>query len=126
MGKEMREKSEFQKSRREYRVAHRAKALEDEAKGVSSRFHRLGRARFTEEALVVPDAAAVSAGCMRSMPLKASAVKERLSSIVRRGLVPPPPEASKSEAKRHKSKANRVKNGRKFVSPLLRDNLLLR
>jgi hypothetical protein len=124
--KEMKEAKEFQQRRREYRAAHRAKGLEDEAKGVSSRRHRLGRTRFAEEALVVPDAQAAAAGCMRSMPLKASAVKERLASIVRRGLVTAPPEASKSEAKRHKSKANRVKNGRKFVSPLLRDNLLLR
>lgn len=124
--KEMKEAKEFQQRRREYRDAHRAKGLEDEAKGISSRRHRLGRTRFAEEALVVPDAQAAAAGCMRSMPLKASAVKERLSSIVRRGLVTAPPEASKSEAKRHKSKANRVKNGRKFVSPLLRDNLLLR
>lgn len=124
--KDMRETKDFQQRRREYRAAHRAKGLEDEAKGISSRRHRLGRTRFAEEALVVPDAQAAAAGCMRSMPLKASAVKERLSSIVRRGLVTAPPEASKGEHKRHKSRANKVKNGRKFVSPLLRDNLLLR
>merc|ERR1719191_605028 len=71
--KEMREKSEFHKQRREYRAARKAEALENESNGASSRNHRLGRARFAEEALVVPDAAAASAGRMRSMPLKASA-----------------------------------------------------
>jgi hypothetical protein len=124
--KDIKEKSEFHQKRREYRRAQKEKAFEDEAKGVSSRHHRLGRARFAEEVLVVPDAEAASKGCMRSMPLKASAIKERLSSIVRRGMLPPPPEASKGEVKRHKSMRNKQKNSRKFISPLLKDNLLLR
>lgn len=121
--KEMKETSEWQKDRREYKVSLRKKRLDLEAKGLVGPT-RIGRTKFAEEDMVVPEPPAN--GGLRSMPLKASAIRDRISSIMRRGMLPAPPVATSSEVIRRKNKSNKLKNSRKFMSPLLRDNLLLR
>jgi len=98
---------------------------QEEVEGAVPKHRRLGRTRYADQALVVPEAPTGDKG-LRSMPLKGSAIQERISSIVRRGLLPAPPEATRSEAVRRKKAGNKLKNSRKFMSPLLRDNLLLR
>jgi len=123
--KQMKEEEATRKERKEYRLQLRqSRKLEEASAGVMDKTTRLGRHYAQEEALVVPDTTAAQKG-LRSMPLKASAVKDRLQSIVRRGLLPAPPEASKSEATRKKSQA-KFRKKTKFMSPLLKDNLLLR
>lgn len=117
--KEMKEKQQWQQERREYREDLKRKHKQLEASGELPASKRLGRTKFMEEALDVPDAEAAGRG-LRAMPLKASAVKDRLSSILRRGLLPAPPEALRSEVIRRKAKAGKLKRSRKFVSPLLR------
>lgn len=94
----------------------------EETKGVVPKRRRLGRSKFMEEALVVPDAAAASQG-LRAMRLKGSAIKDRLSSIVRRGMVTATPEASKTEMIRMGKKNGRLKRSKKFISPLLRNTI---
>lgn len=124
--KEMMEEEDLQAKKREYKLTQRQKRKElEEKEGVVPHTRRLGRTKFKEEALVVPDAEAASKG-LRGMPLKSSAVKERLSSIVRRGMLPAPLSASRGDVIRFKKAKNRLKNSRKYKSPLLRDNLLLR
>jgi len=124
--KEMKEKDELQKARKEYKESMRRKRKELEAsEGVVPKHRKLGSGRFAEEAALLPDTEAAAKG-LRAMPLKSSAVKERLSSIVRRGLLPPPNESSKEQRNRHKKRSNRQNNKRKFISPLMKDNLLLR
>jgi len=123
MLKEMKEREEWLAARKKYRDEMRQNRRRlERTQGVVPKTRKLGRTRFAEEAMLVPDAEAASRG-LRAMPLKgAAAVRERMSSIVRRGLVPAPPEASRSEQSRHKRRANRLKKSRKFISPLLRDN----
>jgi len=126
MLKDMKEKDELHKSRREYKESMRRKRKELEAtEGVVPKHRKLGSGRFAEEAQLLPDCAAAAKG-LRAMPLKTSAVKERLSSIMRRGLLPAANESSKEQRNRHKKRSNRQNNKRKFISPLLKDNLLLR
>jgi hypothetical protein len=125
--RDMQEEDELHKNRREYREKIRTKRKQLEATtGVVPKKRKLGGGKFKEEAAVVPDAEAGTKG-LRAMPLRASAVRERLSSVVRRGLLPPPAETSGKEYKHWvKKKSNKLKRGRKFMSPLLKDNLLLR
>lgn len=128
--KELKEVDELHGKRRKYKQELRAKRAAEEKEGVSvpKKGHRLGRNAFQEEEVLVPDSGAVGASKgLRAMPLQSCAVRERLSSIMRRGLLPPPADhAAKGEAGRVKRRNARVKNGRRFVSPLLRDNLMLR
>lgn len=124
--KEMTQQEEWQKERREYRGKLKAQREEQEREqGAVPKGRRLGRSLFAEEAILVPEEKAGEKG-LRSMPLKACAVRERLSSIVRRGLLPAPPEGTRSEAVRRKKKNNKLKLSKKHISPLLRDNVLLR
>jgi len=45
---------------------------------------------------------------------------------MRRGLLPAHPENSKDQANRVKKRVSRAKQKKKVISPLLKDNLLLR
>jgi len=126
MLKSMQDDATFHKNRKQYRESLREKRRHLEAtEGVVPKKRKLGGGRFAEDATVVPDAEALG-GSLRATPLRASAVRDRLTSVVRRGLLPPPNEASKERKNWHKKKNNRLKNGRKFLSPLAKDNLLLR
>lgn len=122
--KEMKEREDWLAERRAYKEEQHKKRKQMELEGVVPSTRRLGRTRFKEDAIAVPDSEAASKG-LRSMPLpRGSAVKERLTSIVRRGLLPAIPEASRSETIRYKKKIGKLKRSRKHFSPLLRDNLL--
>lgn len=124
--KEIKEDLEMQKQRRDYKLENRRKRKElEEKEGVVPKTRRLGRTKFQEEALVIPDTEAAAKG-LRAMPLKTNAVKDRMSSIVRRGMLPAPIEATRGAVVRGRKKNNKVKNGRKYISPLMRDNLLSR
>lgn len=126
MLKGMQEEDEQHKKRKQYKEALRAKRKELEATaGVVPKKRKIGGGQYVEGAAIVPDAESGAKG-LRSMPLRASAVRERLESVVRRGLLPPPSEATKQKQHWHKRKNNKLKRGRKFISPLLKDNLLLR
>jgi len=122
--RDMREKDEWYKNRKEYRMSQRKKRRELEAtEGVVPKTRRLGR-NFTvvDEVLAVPDVMD-GAKSLRSMPLKVSAIQDRMGSIVRRGLLPAPPAATRAETDRHKKTIKRLKRTRKFRSPLLREGL---
>jgi len=124
--KTMQEKADLQKSRKQYRESMRAKRRELEATtGAVPKKRKIGGGKFAEEAAAVPDADAGARG-LRAMPLRTSALRERLSSVVRRGLLPPPAESSREKRHWYKKKSNKLKRSRKNISPLLKDNLLLR
>jgi len=126
--KDMKHQDEFHKNRKLYRENLRAKRKELEASaGVVPKHRKLGggSGKWAESAAVVPEAESGGKG-LRSMPMITSAVRERLESVVRRGMLPPPSEVSKEKQHWHKKKNNKLKRGRKFLSPLLKDNLLLR
>lgn len=126
MLKGMKEQDEFHKNRKLYRENLRAKRKEIEAsEGVVPKHRKLGGGKYAEAAAIVPEAESGGKG-LRSMPVITSAVRERLESVVRRGLLPPPSEATAEKQRWHKKKNNKLKRGRKFISPLLKDNLLLR
>eukprot|EP00931_Biecheleriopsis_adriatica_P104233 TRINITY_DN78927_c1_g1_i1.p1 TRINITY_DN78927_c1_g1~~TRINITY_DN78927_c1_g1_i1.p1 ORF type:complete len:479 (-),score=133.94 TRINITY_DN78927_c1_g1_i1:85-1467(-) len=123
--KSMKEEESARTERRAYRQAMRAQRKEQEkTAGIMDSTTRLGRNKVNEEALIVPDANARGSG-LRSLPLKASAVRDRVSSIMRRGLLPSMPDASNMEAKQKKS-AMKFRKKRQYMSPLLKDNVLLR
>mmetsp|Transcript_96315 Transcript_96315/g.272336 ORF Transcript_96315/g.272336 Transcript_96315/m.272336 type:complete len:421 (-) Transcript_96315:228-1490(-) len=120
--KDMKAKAEWEENRRKYRQARLSeKRTLEETEGVVPKRRKLGRTKFVEEALVVPDAESAKKG-LRATRLKGSAIKDRLSSIMRRGLLPAPPEASRSEMVRHSKTRNKVRNRKKFISPLLRES----
>jgi len=123
--KEFKNQSEWQKRRREYRVELLKKRQELEGRDASVRKLRIGRTRIREQPLVVPGVEAASKG-LRATPLRTSMAQERLCSIVRRGMLPALPEFTKDDALRRKKGVSKLKRSRKFISPLLRDNLLLR
>eukprot|EP00928_Gymnodinium_smaydae_P013263 TRINITY_DN14857_c0_g1_i1.p1 TRINITY_DN14857_c0_g1~~TRINITY_DN14857_c0_g1_i1.p1 ORF type:complete len:478 (+),score=143.71 TRINITY_DN14857_c0_g1_i1:92-1435(+) len=124
--KDIREQEEIQRKRKEQKAEIRREKHRLEAEeGVVPRERRLGKTTFVEQAAVIPDVASASRG-MRAARLKGSAIHERLSSIARRGLINAPPEASKAELVRHSKKNARVKKSRRFISPLMRENLLNR
>lgn len=126
MLKGMKEHDEWRTDRKKYRESLRAKRRELEATtGIVPKKRKIGGGQYVEEAAIVPDAESGAKG-LRSMPLRASAIRERLSSVVRRGLLPPPSEATREKQNWHKRKNNKLRRGKKFVSPLLKDNLLLR
>merc|ERR1740130_903883 len=95
MHKSLREQDVWEKSRQKYRKELRTReADEEQAHGVVPKRRRLGRSKFAEEALVIPNAEAAAKG-LRAMPLKGSAITDRVSSIMRRGLLPSPVEGSR-------------------------------
>lgn len=123
--KDMKDQSDLQKDRKQYRESLKSEKRKlEESQGIVPKRRKLGRAAFTEETIVVPDAEAAAKG-LRAMPLRGgTAIHDRVSSIMRRGLLPALPETSKSDIVRRSKKAGRLKRMRKFISPLLRDNLL--
>jgi len=124
--KGLQDESEWRQSRKEYRLSQRAKRKELEStEGVVPKKRKIGGGRYAEEAAILPDADSGARG-MRAMPLRTSAIKERLASVVRRGLLPPPSENTRETANFHRKKNNKIRRSKKFMSPLLRDNLLLR
>jgi hypothetical protein len=127
--KEIKEETELHQSRKQYKASLREKRLELEATaGVVPKRRKIGGGRFAEEPAAVPDVEAAGKG-LRSMPLSfagGSVVRDRLSSVVRRGLLPPPAESSKQKISWQRKKNGKLKRSRKFLSPLLKDNLLLR
>eukprot|EP00439_Symbiodinium_sp_Y106_P055261 s2556_g7.t1 len=119
--KEMNEEEETRRERRAYRESLRRKRRElEETLGTMDAKTRLGRGKAPEEDLAVPDLEAT--GQLRKMPIKASAVRDRLSSILRRGLLPSRPETA-LEATKRRRRSLKAKHKRKMVSPLLRDNM---
>jgi len=129
--KDMKRESRLQKKRREYRdsLVQKSNELEKSA-GVVLKKRKLGRVRFREGAVPVPDSATAGAKGLRAMPLQSAmsnAVQDRMQSIARRGLIPTPfdPRFTERSAKTQKNLKAQGKI-RKFMSPLLRDNLLLR
>lgn len=127
--KEMKQEEEWQEERRKYRQDLKRQRKEHErVDGIVPKRRRFGRGTVVEEEIVVPDVDS-STGGLRGMSLKGSAgsaVKDRLASILRRGLLPAPPEAHRGEVVRRKAALGKLKRRRKPMSPLLRDNLLLR
>lgn len=124
--KEMKEEEDLAKQRKAYKQNLQVEKRKlEETQGVVPKRRRLGRTAFTEKALVVPDAEAGAKG-MRATSLKGSAIQDRLSSIMRRGLMPAPPEASRSEAVRLSKKKGRLNRSKKHISPLMRESLLNR
>eukprot|EP00929_Paragymnodinium_shiwhaense_P045284 TRINITY_DN23150_c0_g1_i1.p1 TRINITY_DN23150_c0_g1~~TRINITY_DN23150_c0_g1_i1.p1 ORF type:complete len:426 (+),score=166.41 TRINITY_DN23150_c0_g1_i1:124-1401(+) len=121
--KQMKEEDRLRAEQKKYKEAlRREKRSLEETEGVVSKRRRLGRTSFQEDALLVPDAEAAKKG-MRSMPLQGGVIQDRLSSIMRRGLIPATPQASMSEKVRKEKKAGRLKRSRKFASPLAREFL---
>lgn len=121
--KDIKQKEEEREERKKYREALRAKQKELEmTEGKVPSTRRLGKIKFSEQDIAVPTAEALGSG-LRGMPLKASAVKDRLSSILRRGLLPALPDANQRHENFHRKK---IKVRRKFKSPLLREKALLR
>lgn len=124
--KSIKAEDKLHSDRRKYKQNLRDKRNELEVKeGVVPKKRKLGGGQYVEQAAIVPDPEAGARG-LRSMPLRTSAIKERLSSVVRRGLLPPPSEATREKQHWHKRKNNKLKRNRRFISPLLKDNLLLR
>lgn len=124
--KELKAEDDIVATRKQYRSQLAAEKLRMEREeGVVPRRRRLGRTNFVERALVVPDADTARKG-FRAARLKGSAIHERLSSIMRRGMLPAPPEASRSEAVRHGKRNVRKQKMRKYISPLLRDGTMLK
>lgn len=125
--KELKEKEEWYEGRKAFKDQQRLKRKHlEETEGVVPSTRRLGRTRFEEEAMLVPNSEAASKG-LRAMPLSGTtAIKERLSSIVRRGLLPAMPAFTKEEVTRRKKQVGKLKRSRKFASPLLRNSLLSR
>lgn len=127
--KELEAEEVWQKARRTYKNNLKENALELERKtGVVSKRRRLGRTLFSEESLVVPDVSAVGKGLRQR--LQCSAIQDRFVSIVRRGMLPPPPEKSASEVVRQKYLKDQSRRARKtktrVISPLLQTSLLLK
>jgi len=124
--KEMKDTDEWRAKRKEYheRVLAKRKELE-RTTGALLKKRRLGRSTFAEEAVAVPEVDGAKKG-MRATPLKGSAITDRLTSIVRRGMLTAPAESTKVEAIRARRGFYKLKRRKKFISPLLRDNLLLR
>lgn len=122
MLKEMKEREAWLTERRAYRQAMRQGRVRLEAtEGRVPACRRLGRSKFAEEAALVPDSTALGKA-LRSMPLKGSAaVKERVSSILRRGLLPPPPENSRAELLKMRMANAKMQRKHKFASSLMRD-----
>lgn len=124
--KEMEEADELRKTRKQYREAMRAKRRQlEETQGVVPKKRKLGGGKYAEEAAILPELEAGARG-LRAMPLRTSAIRDRIASITRRGLLPPPSEASKEKVSWYKKKKNKLKRTRKHCSPLMKDNLLLR
>jgi len=123
IAKQMDAEDEYNQRRREYREEMKSTRKQTEAAtGEVPKCRRLGRSKFAEEAIRVPSAGALGKG-LRSMPLGSdAAVKERVSSIMRRGMLPAPPEASASEVSRVSGLLRRARKARKYVSPLMKDN----
>jgi hypothetical protein len=118
--KEMKQEKELSETRRKNRANIQAeKRRLEETEGVVPKKRQLGRAAFEERALIVPDVETAKKG-LRAARLKDSAIHERVSSIMRRGLLPAAPVGSKSELVRHTKRSARLKRSRKFISPLLR------
>jgi len=121
----MKQKGEWEQNRKQYKESMLETRKQLEAtEGVVPKKRKIGGGEFVEDATVMPDMAAGPA--LRSMPLRTSAVRERLMSVSRRGLLPPPASNSKQTKSWLKKKNNKLRNSRKFMSPLLKDNLLLR
>jgi len=118
--KEMKEEAELGENRKRYHASLQSeKRRLEEQEGVVGKRRRLGRTVFAERALVIPDAEAAKKG-LRAAKLKDSAIHERISSIVRRGLTCAPPEGSRSEVVRHNKRNSRLKKGRKYISKHMR------
>eukprot|EP00933_Yihiella_yeosuensis_P039958 TRINITY_DN3415_c0_g1_i1.p1 TRINITY_DN3415_c0_g1~~TRINITY_DN3415_c0_g1_i1.p1 ORF type:complete len:469 (+),score=126.80 TRINITY_DN3415_c0_g1_i1:62-1408(+) len=123
--KEMKQQEAMHAERRRYKQQLRSqRTLTENSGGEVSSARRIGRLKFREEDVAVPDSTSLGSG-LRSMPLKASAVKDRITSIMRRGLLPAIPDAANKEVKRNLPKGQRFRKKLKFMSPLLKDNLLL-
>jgi len=123
--KELKEQEKFYKERSEYRKALRGKRKErEETEGGIGKCRRIGRGHFQEDSVMVPASDAAEKG-MRAMSVKGCAVKERLASMIRRGMSTPLPESNGSELFRRKKGVAQQKRKRKLVSPLLRENLML-
>mmetsp|Transcript_37432 Transcript_37432/g.60319 ORF Transcript_37432/g.60319 Transcript_37432/m.60319 type:complete len:429 (+) Transcript_37432:98-1384(+) len=123
MLKDMKEEEMTRTERKKYKEEIRAQRAEMDVKqGVVPSTRRLGRTKFEEQELVLPK---IATG-LRSMPLQGSGLKDRMTSIIRRGLLPAPPESTKTEADRRRRSGAKFRKKLKFMSPLLRDNILLR
>jgi len=118
--KQLKEEEEQLQARREYRETMRAKRKQNEMEdGTVPHHRRLGKHKFRERAIIVPDAEGLHKG-LRAMPLQQCAIHERLSSIVRRGMMPAPPQMNKEQVAKKRQERNRIKRSRKFISPLMR------
>jgi len=123
--KELKQREAWEKERRDYRDSRKAaQGKLEKTKGIVPKRRRLGTALFEENAQHVPDAAAAAKG-LRAMPLKSSALQERVASIMRRGMLPATPEATHADLRRRGKAKKLIQKRRKFISPLLRSNLLL-
>jgi hypothetical protein len=124
--KELKQREAWEKDRRDYRESRKAAAGKlEKINGIVPKRRRLGTALFEENAQHVPDAAAAAKG-LRAMPLKSSALQERVASIMRRGMLPATPEATHADLRRRGKAKKLIAKRRKPISPLLRDNLMLR
>ncbi|CAJ1413334.1 unnamed protein product [Effrenium voratum] len=122
--KEMEQEEAFRKERKAYRAAMREKRKEMEAKvGIMDVTTRLGRGKAPEEELAVPQEVA---GTLRQTPVQASAAKDRLVSILRRGLLPASAVEKRAQGGRRLKKSLKFRHKKQIMSPLLRDNMVTR
>ncbi|CAK9047841.1 unnamed protein product [Durusdinium trenchii] len=122
--KDLKEEEHLQNERKAYRQAMRQQRKDLEVQnGIMDPTTRLGRGKAPEEELAVPDED--HTGSLRQIPIKASAVRDRLSSILRRGLLPSKAESA-LEGRGRKKKSLKWRHKKKMVSPLLRDNMVTR
>lgn len=122
--RDLKEEERLREERTAYRLAMRQERKNLEATGgVMDPTTRLGRGKAPTEDLAVPDEE--RAGSLRQVPMKASAVKDRLSSILRRGLLPARADSALEGANR-KKKSLKWRHKKRIVSPLKRDNMVIR
>jgi len=118
--KQLKEEEDQLQARRDYRETMRSKRTHNEMlDGTVPHNRRLGKHKFRDQTIIVPDSEGLKKG-LRSMPLQGCAIQERISSIVRQGMLPAPPQMSKEEVAKKRQQRNRVKRSRKFISPLMR------
>jgi len=120
--KQIKEDEDQLQARRDYRERMLAKRKQSEMEdGKVPHNRKLGKHKFRDQTIIVPDSEGLNKG-LRSMPLQSCAIQERVSSIMRQGMLPAPPQLTKDEVNKKRQERIRIRRSRKFISPLMRKN----
>lgn len=124
--KEMGKDEEIRKGKREYKAALQAADAEAEAKeGVIPKKRRIGKHKYREAAKELPAVEEGAKTGLRQMKMVGSALKDRVQSIYRQGLLEMKPEATRQDFRRVKKLIRKRDKNRKFVNPLMKEGSLL-